>query len=138
MTQIPENEVTMQDLVNWQEMVQQLRNLKNAEMLLRKKIAKHYFPLAIEGTQKADLNAGYKLKLTLPYTRDFDMGALSAAREDFQAQGIPVESLMRTKYELDKKEYNTLTEEQRVTFDQVLIIKPGSPSLEIVAPKSKD
>lgn len=138
MVQIPENEVTMEDMIKWSEMVQQLKTLRTAEMLLRKKITIHYFPLAIEGTQSVKLNAGYKLRLTLPYDRSFDMGALAAGREMFQENGINVDSLMRTKYELKKKEYNTLTEEQRNLFDQALIIKPGSPTLEIVAPKQKD
>jgi hypothetical protein len=32
------------------------------------------------------------------------------------------------------KEYRTLPEEQHQLFDQCLIVKPGSPALEIVLP----
>ena len=35
------------------------------------------------------------------------------------------------------KEYRELTAEQTQLFDQCLIVKPGSPALEIVLPKKR-
>jgi len=43
--------------------------------------------------------------------------------------------LVKRKPELITSAYKALTEQARLVFDQALIIKAGSPSLELVAPK---
>jgi hypothetical protein len=48
---------------------------------------------------------------------------------------LHIDKLVKWKPEVAITEYRKLTEEERNRFDQCLVIKPGSPSLEIVIPK---
>ena len=66
--------------------------------------------------------------------REIDPGAFGAFKERFAEAGIKADALVQYKPSLVLKEYRTLTDEQHQLFDQCLIIKPGSPALEIVLP----
>ena len=142
MTDIPANTVTQADLEEWFRLQEQLKKIKASEMLLRQKIFGAYFPSPEEGTNSAPLADGYVLKGKHTINRELDPGAFGAMRvpdpdsgkSRFEAAGINVDSLVQYKPSLVLKEYRTLTEEQRKLFDQVLIVKPGSPALEIVLP----
>lgn len=134
MTDIPENAVTVQDLHAWYEMQEQLKKLKAAEMLLRKKLFGHYFAAPKEGTNTAPLADGWVLKGKHTITRDVDLGALTTLTPTLHERGIRVDQLVQYKPSLVMLSYKTLTEEERCFFDQVLIVKPGSPALEIVLP----
>lgn len=158
---IPENTVTQTDLVQWFNLKDQLGKLKSAEALLRTKIFKFYFTDPKEGTNKVPLNdgTGAELKATYPMYRTIDPGTLDALKEaqeaawgeaaaaqrraDEFAQGtvpniprLPFADLIKYKPELVLSEYRKLTEEERLYFDQALIVKPGSPSMEISTPKT--
>lgn len=137
MTTIPPNPVTQADLESWFRMQDQLKKLKAAEMLLRKKIFDAYFPQPAEGTNTAALADGWALKGKYGYNRDVDQGALGALKDQFVAAGISADALVEYKPSLKLKEYRTLTDEQRKLFDRALIIKPGSPALEIVLPAKR-
>ena len=50
--------------------------------------------------------------------------------------GISPEQLVKWKPELVLKAYRNLTNEQKEVFNECLVIKDGSPSLEIVLPAS--
>lgn len=134
MVEIPQNHVTQADLAEWYKMTQDLRNLKAKESLLRKKIFGSAFPDPKEGTNNYDLPDGYVLKGQHVLNRDIDIGALDALKPKLREEGMNPDNLVKYKPELKKAEYNKLTEEQKKLFDQCLIIKPGSPSLEIVLP----
>lgn len=134
MVEIPQNQVTQADLAEWYKMAQDLRNLKAKESLLRKKIFGSAFPDPKEGTNNYDLPDGYVLKGQHVLNRDIDIGALDALKPKLREEGMNPDNLVKYKPELKKAEYNKLTEEQKKLFDQCLIIKPGSPSLEIVLP----
>lgn len=136
MTQIPQNVVTQADIEQWYKMHQELSRLRAAEMLLRKKIFSGLFPEPVEGTNKHELGDGWLLKATYSLTRDIDPGALSVARDMLIERKINPDVLVNYKPSLVKSAYNKLTDDERAFFDQVLIVKPGSPSLEIVLPKS--
>ena len=134
--EIPEDVVTIQDLVVWDKMKTELSKLKSAEALLRRRVFRHFFPTPEEGTNKVDLAAGYVLKGVHEINRDVDEGALQALNESLREKGIITDNYIRRKPELKVGEYRKLTEEQATLFDQVLIIKPGMPSMEIVPPKA--
>lgn len=140
MNTIPENEVTQQDLFLWYEMQEQLKKLKAAEMLLRQKIYKGKFPSAYagekgtEGTNSLDLGDGYVLKAKRTIDRKVDPGSLVAIRSKFEELNIVEGALFKYTPELILKTYRGLTEQQMHLIDQALIIKDGSPSLEIVLP----
>lgn len=134
MTQLPEHVVTLDDLIEWDRLQQELKRVKTAEMVLRTKIFKSYFPTPAEGTNSAPLANGYVIKGTYVISREVDPGALQALGEQLLAAAIRADSLIAYKPSLVKREYNTLTAEQKHLFDQCLVVKPGAPSLEIVLP----
>jgi hypothetical protein len=145
MTAIPENTVTQKDLEEWYRLKEQLASVKASEMLLRQKIYKGLFIDPKEGTNSVPLgNDGWLIKAKRVINRDVDQAALqhSMAIDEatkmsrLSANGIHVEQLIKWTPELVTKAYRLLTEEQVKIFDEVLIIKDGSPSLEIVLPTS--
>lgn len=134
MTTIPTNPVTQEDLAEWFRLQEQLKNIKASEMLLRTKIFGFYFPSPVEGTNSVPLTEGWVLKGKHTISREIDPGALGAMKEQFVQAGISADALVQYKPSLVVKEYRTLTDEQRQLFDRALIVKPGSPALEIVLP----
>lgn len=137
MSEIPKNEVTQADLAAWFEMHTQLKALRAKEMTLRKKIFDGAFPDPKEGTNNYELSDGYMLKGQYKLERHIDQGALDALKDKLREQGVNPDELVQYKPSLVTRQYRTLTEEQLKLFDQCLIVKPGSPSLEIVLPKRK-
>lgn len=134
MTSIPNNAVSQADLAEWYRLQEELKRIKASEMLLRQKIFGAYFPSPAEGTNSAPLADGWVLKGKHTINREIDPGAFGAMKEQFAQAGIAADSLVQYKPSLVLKEYRTLTEEQRQLFDRALIVKPGSPALEIVLP----
>lgn len=135
MVQVPENTVTAEDMAEWYRLQDELKKIKAKEMLLRTKIFKFYFPTPEEGTNNHPLPDGYVLKGKHTITREVDPGAFQAMRQQFQEAGIHPDLMVQWKPSLKIKEYRELTAEQLHLFDQCLIIKDGSPALEIVLPK---
>lgn len=134
MVEIPENQVGQNDLEQWYSCQQELKLLKAKEALLRSRIVKHYFPNPKEGTNKQTLPDGYILHMTHVINRDVDQSVLDAMKDQFLERKIPVAHLIVYKPSLSKSIYNTLTEDEKLFFDNALISKPGSASLEIKAP----
>jgi hypothetical protein len=128
--------VTQIDIDAWYKLQAELAKIKDAEMVLRKKIFKGLFPTAHEGTNTLQLAEGWVMKATLPYTRKVDIALLTNLTPMLRTAGIPMDDLINYKPELVKAIYNTLGEDHRKLFDQILETKPGSPSLEIMLPKS--
>lgn len=135
MSVIPEIEVTQEDLEKWYVLQDQLKALKHTESILRKRIFSHYFPTPAEGNNDIELADGFLLKGTYPITRKVDEGAFTTLKETFREKGINPDNLVDWKPSLVKAAYNRLTAEERKLFDQVLTIKPGSPSMKVVLPK---
>ena len=137
MALIPEVVVTMQELIEWDELQKQMKALKVKEMLLRQRIYKHFFQAPVEGTNKHALNGGYILNAKRVVDRKVDLGtlqALSAEGALFQQKGINANMLIDWEPKLKLKEYRALSDERRAIFEQALIIKDGSPQMEIVLP----
>jgi hypothetical protein len=134
MTNIPANTVSQEDLAEWYRLQEELKKIKASEMLLRQKIFAFYFPAPKEGTNDAPLDGGYVLKGKHTINREVDPGALGALKDKLLEAGIKADALVQYKPSLVLKKYRTLTEEQHQLFDQCLIVKPGSPALEIVSP----
>jgi len=135
MTTIPANECTAQDIYDWYEAAEQLKALKNKEMLLRTKVFQAKFPAPEEGTNSTPLDNGWVLKGKYGYNRDLDMDAISTMADELREAGVVMENLIRHKPELITTAYRCLTQEQRNLVDNCLRIKPSTPSLEIVLPK---
>lgn len=134
--------VTAQDLATWYQLKAELARVKAAEAMLRSRIFKAYFPVPVEGTNTAPINdgTGAVVKATHVLNRAIDQGSLDALRTALTAEGsnlpkVPLEKLIKWTPEVITKAYRELTEEERLCFDQCLIIKPGSPQVEITIPK---
>lgn len=137
----PQQAVTTETLSTWFGLKKQLANIKEQEKKLRVLIASAFFPTPKEGTNNHELEDHYQLKLTHGYTRDIDKSVLLALGQQFQDAGINADDLVEWKPALKLANYRKLTDEQRIIFDQCLIIKPSSPQLDIQLPakyKKKD
>ena len=141
MTQVPENEVTQADINKWYELQAQLKSIKASEMLLRTKIYKGLFKDPKEGTNTIPLAEGWVMKAERVIRRDIDVAALTINSANpelgpsrLELAGINVASLVKWKPELVLKNYRELTDEQKLIFNDCLVIKDGSPALEIVLP----
>jgi hypothetical protein len=145
--EIPPNTCTLADLFAWYEAQAELSKVKAREILLRKKLFKFHFPAPDEGTNSLPLNPlleaagipadGRVLKGGHVINREVDEASLKVLGPTFQEQGIAVADLIKWKPALSVSAYRELTAEQRTLFDQCLIIKDGSPTLEVVLPKAK-
>lgn len=133
MTQVPANNTDYAQLLReWEEVKAQAAKLKDKEMALRKLLFGVYFPNPVEGTNSFLLGEGATLKGVYKFSREVDPGELSAYGQKLVDQGISLQALIKWTPGLELKKYRELTAEQRAEFDRVLIIKPGSPSMEIV------
>lgn len=141
---IPTEQVlTAADLFEWYSLQEQLKVIKAKEMTLRLKIFKVLVPNPNEGTNTVKLDeldimkatpTGFVLKATHTIDRKLDLAAATVLAKQFAEEKINAELLIVPKYELSISQYRTLTKEQMHLFDQCLVIKPGSPSLEIKKP----
>lgn len=142
MTAVPSNEVTQADLTEWYNLQEQMKKLKASEMLLRLKIFKGLFVNPKEGTNTVPLSEGWVLKGKRVIQRDIDQAALAVnsmldpatQTSRLTSNGIHPESLIKWKPELVLPAYRALTQEQMDIFNECLVIKDGSPALEIVLP----
>lgn len=133
--EIPQKTITQADVEEWYRLQDELRKVKTKEMLLRKKIFEACFPDPKEGTNSVELGDGYVLKGKHVINRSIDEGSLQAMSKELQEAGINTDELIEWKPSLKTREYRKLTAEQIHLFDQVLIVKDGSPGLEIVQAK---
>lgn len=108
------------------------------EQELRKQVFAAFYPDPKEGTNTLDLAEGWKLKGVYKLDRKIDEAALPAVTEQLREMGVNADTLVKWSPNLKTATYKELTAEQRAVFDQALIIKPGLPAIELVAPKAKE
>jgi len=149
MSLIPPDTVTQADLAAWFELKKELDRVKAAEMLLRVKIFRAYFPDPKEGTNTAVLPDTYQLKGVHTINRKIvveSMQAMCAHPESAPGQfgpsmleraGIRQDALIKWTPELANGVYRELTAEQQHLVDQMLLVSAGSPSLKVEPPSKK-
>lgn len=149
MTAIPENTVTQEDLTAWYSAKKEAAAWKAKEMMLRLKIFRFYFPDPKEGTNTIVLPDTYQLKAVHGIDRKIVEEAMQAMTQRapkpeggfepciLEKAGIAPDQLIKWKPEVAITYYRTLTAEQLLVADQMLIIKPGSPALDITPPSKK-
>lgn len=108
------------------------------EQELRKQVFAAFYPDPKEGTNTLNLAEGWKLKGVYKLDRKIDEAALPAVTEQLREMGVNTDTLVKWTPSLKTAIYKELTAEQRAVFDQALIIKPGLPTIELVAPKTKE
>ena len=105
----------------------QLRELKAKEMELRKQIVYELAKDADVGTHNFSLH-GFAIKVKLGVSYSFDQEELV----DLMDRNLLTDeelSLIRTKYDLKLADYKKAGNTE--TLDDVIIVKPSAPSLEI-------
>lgn len=110
------------------------------EQALRKEVFALFFPEPTEGTNNFGLEADWKLKGVYKIDRKIDEAALPAVQSQLRELGVNPDPLVKMTPSLDTKAYKslqTLNADACKVFEQALTIKPGSPTLELVAPKEK-
>lgn len=108
------------------------------EQELRKQVATLFFTEPKEGVNATDLAQGWKLKLAYKIDRKVDEAAIAAVKEQLTEMGISIDTLLTYKPFLATAAYKSLVTVNPLAgkiFDQALIIKPASPTLELVPPK---
>lgn len=117
-------------LGQWQDTKAELESLKRKEAQLREILFQGAFPNPVEGVNTITLVDGTIIKGTHKITRNIDEAALSSILE--QMPEAVRDNLVAYKPSLSVAVYRKLTAEERKTFDQALIIKPGTPTLEVI------
>jgi hypothetical protein len=133
-------------LAAWEAADKALANAKENELNLRLAAIAAWYPDKIqtdEGTNNVKLRNGFKLKVVFKLNRTMaDKDAVDAALTKIEKLGgvegkILAERLVNWKPAIVKKEYDSLPEKYKKIINEVITEKPGTPSLEIVAPKAK-
>lgn len=132
----PEEQLKL-DMIEWYTAAEQMEVLKKREAILRVKLFKAFFPTPVEGTNSYELPDGFMMKGIHVINRSVDQAVLTTLATEFAKQQINIAELIKWKPELVKSIYNTLSAEQKQLFDQALVIKEGTPQLDIVMPKRK-
>lgn len=142
---IPPNQLCVEDLLDWEESADQLSRIKAREAILRRKIFDFMFPVPVEGVNNVKLPDGTLIKGGYKIDRKVDEALLQAMNQPnpeldgksiFEVGGINSGKLVKMEPSLVTSEYRELTEEQRLLFERVLIMKPSMPSLDLVPPKA--
>lgn len=130
----------MELLSKWHEAQDALRQAKEAEADLSKKVVEEFFskvPQDAEGTFSLPLGGGYKLKSQYRLTRKINAEALQELKADLEANGVDVDALVHWTPSIVMGQYRTLSMEQKQLFDEVIESKQSTPSISIEAPKPK-
>lgn len=120
----------------WNELQAKLASIKDEEMKLRKEIFEECFPTPVEGTATVDMPEGWKLKGNYKLTRSIDEAALPAVLAELRKHKVPTDTIITYKPNLSLSDYRKLDPKWQRVLEQALTVKPGAPTLELVAPKS--
>ncbi len=128
--------LNLETLEAWRKAASDLSALKEREMALRKAVFASAFENAKEGTNVCDIQDGWALKATLPYTRTLEQAKAEQALKDLKKNKMGY--LLKIKYELSVSDYKKLEHDDvaKAIIDSILTTKPGAPSLELVPPKA--
>lgn len=133
-----EEEAKFALLTSWHESIAPMQAAKAKEAKLRKQVIEAFFPDGLkEGTNRAELPHEKDLVASQPHTRNIDEGAFNSIKEKLVELETPVDMLVVSKLSLAKTIYNKLGEKQLALFNECIIEKPGSASLEIATAKKK-
>lgn len=122
----------------WHRLVKEIEEFKTTKMAreieLRRLIGGMLFPTPKEGVNKASAPGGWEVKFTYKLDYKVDEAVLPSALEQLQKLQVGTDGLIRRKPELVLKRYRELTEDQQKVLAEALVIKPSTPTLELVPP----
>lgn len=120
-----------------------LANAKADEAAKRQKVCDMFFPNGHvpKGTNNIDLGGGYTLQIVGKLNFTVDSEAVPKVKATLAAAGEIAayigNQLFKTKYDLSVTEYNKLSPELLPLVLPAITSKPGTPTVEVVAPKAK-
>ena len=115
-------------LLKWMELKEQLTQIKEEEMLLRRDIVNELFPVYVEGTNEKEVD-GYIYKYRATMSRKLIVP--NEVLEQKIENGELPNDLFKRKYELSKTVYNKLTPQQLNTVEEIIETKDNAPILSI-------
>lgn len=127
-------------IAEWESEKVLLERAKARELDLRKRIVEFAFSKdKLEGTERVSLGNGYEAKAVKHLNYSFtSVIALKHAIDMLMSSGEEGKfialRLIKWKAELIVSEYKLLSEQHRGIIDAVLVVKEGTPTLEIVKP----
>lgn len=119
-------------LTAWRQAQEVLDTVKKMEMELRKKLVAENFAESKAGSNKADVPGG-ELVYTKKFTTSVDEELFDKVAQEADIAGVDVGLLFKVKHSLDNKRYKTLSDDQRMIVDQMLVTKESAPVLEFRA-----
>ncbi len=126
----------MQILAEWQDDKRKLAFYKEREKENRLTLFAGTFPNPKEGTQSFKLADGRTVKAQYKINRKVDEAALPATLARMRELGVAnADALVTYKPSLAKREWNTLSPENKLVFSDAIIATPGTPTLEVELPK---
>jgi len=120
----------------WNELQSKMASIKDEEMKLRKEIFEECFPSPTEGAATIAMPEGWKLKGTYKLTRSLDEAALPIVLAELRKHKVAVDQVVTYKPNLSLSAYRKLDPKWQHVLEQAMEIKPGAPTLELIAPKS--
>lgn len=146
----PENVVIVRDrlLMDWEETKKKAALYKEAELKARNVFVAFAFdPTKTKGTENLELGNGYKAKTvkkeTVSFIKDaegkIDINAIERALakiEKVEGGKVIAERLVKWEPNFSNSEYKLLPPALKKIADEIIEIKSGTPTLEIIAPKS--
>ena len=122
-------------LAEWADAAIQLAKFKAKEMKLRLECFEEGFPKPIIGVNYLTLGNDYRLRATYKLGYKVDPQALDATLE--QLPVAVADKLIKYNPALVLAAYKGLATDDKAIMDEALTIKPGAPTLEIVAPSKE-
>lgn len=138
-------------IARWNKVKEELKRLQDEELDLRQEIVKNLFSAdKVEGSETVTLGNGWKLNAKKPLYYKVASGPEMGALEDLCDRnhlGTVCEDIFRWKPELNVTAYkktvpivvslmsNELAQVFEKALSGVITITPGTPSLELIAPK---
>lgn len=129
----------LQQWVKAEEEAKAVKPIIAKELALRKKVFASFLAEPKEGTNYVELGNGWRLKLTHKLSRTVDEAALPAVAELLlESKGVYIDTLVDYKPSLKLAVYRELSDENKQVFDQALIMRPSTPTVEMVPPKETE
>lgn len=121
-------------IAEWNRADQQQKFWKDKEKTLRDKVVSEFYTKD-KGTQNVALRDDWTLKIerSEDYKLENSNGETEDVLEEFD--DATAKLLVKWKPEINKKNFDALSEENKAKFNAVLTIKPSSPQVKLIPPK---
>lgn len=129
-------EAYMAMLLEWEDDKRKLSYYKEQEGTKRRMLFAGAFPNPVENTNKLKLSNGGTVKGQYKIGRKIDEAALPVTLQAMREAGVAnTDALIKYTPSLAKREWNTLSDENKLLFSPAIIATPGMPGFDYEPPK---